>query len=776
MTTTVSQTVFSPWLTPVRLVSTSNISGTYNNGPSNDGVGATLTVAASSLTIDSVAVEVGDRVLLQTQTTTSQQGVYVVNSIGSTVVLQRSGDMQSSSQLSAGQYMSVGAGSISAGNFYSVVEPLPNVIGVDAIVINSDPSAGGVSFSGPASTANSLVVFSNVSGDVKAMSATAVIANGITISAGNLTLSSGALTASGAIQSTTDNITAGSSGDAGKFISYPATAANGTFIFEALNAGGAFDTTLRNSVMGQSSVVSIPDPGAATANFILSAKSGTQSITSGSLQVSAGNLTAGSSGNAGTVSSFPTTALKGSLKLAAVDNTGDTVTTISNAAMGQASVVSIPDPGAATANFILNKSSGTQSISSGSFQVSAGNIIAGSSGSAGTLSSFPTTASKGSLKIAAVDNTGDTLTTISNAAMGQASVISITDPGAATANFILSKSAGTQNITTGALQVDAGAISSGLSAGGFVGLLKAFSTTATSGFIALQAAVNGSGDFGTTISNATTQGQAQVVTIPNASAATANFIISNASGTQSIATGSLQLTAGNLTAGSSGSAGTVSSFSSTASRGSLKLAAVANTGDTLTTISNAAMGQASVVSIPDPGAATANFLLDAGSANILAMQQFVGISNVLSFGTGTWTVTRIAQGNYVSRHTAGDETSIIGIDITPEIRVAASKGFRLDSFDYIYSIGTLAMDAHSATLDRIAYANNVAVSITSIPITVTLATATQANPYVTNATVDTPAFDITADSKYIIEVTANNSATSAYDFYGVMLRFSKTIG
>ena len=169
-----------------------------------------------------------------------------------------------------------------------------------------------------------------------------------------------------------------------------------------------------------------------------------------------------------------------------------------------------------------------------------------------------------------------------------------------------------------------------------------------------------------------------------------------------------------------------------------------------------------------------NWSLTAPTGAILAMQEFVSINEVLSFGTGTWTTTRIAQGNYVKRHTAGDETSIIGIDITPMIRVAANQGFRLDSFDVIYSIATLAMDAHTVTLDRIAYANNVAVSVTSVPLTGSLSTATQANPYLSNIAVTTPAFDITADSKYVIEVTANNAATTAYDFYGIMLRFSQT--
>lgn len=263
MTTRVSQTVFSPWLTPVRVVSTSNVSGTYYNGPNNNGVDATLTVAASSLTIDSVAVEVGDRVLLQTQTNTYEQGIYVVNSISSTVVLQRAADFQCIEQMRAGQYVAVGAGSVNAGNFYTIVEPLPQFIGVDAIVFNADPSAGGVSFSGGASTANALAVFSDTSGNIKAASTTTTLGQALSIT--------GALTASGAISSTSGNITSGSSGDAGKFVSFPATAANGTLIVEALNAGGAFDTTIRNSTMAQSSVISIPDPGAATANFMLDA-------------------------------------------------------------------------------------------------------------------------------------------------------------------------------------------------------------------------------------------------------------------------------------------------------------------------------------------------------------------------------------------------------------------------------------------------------------------------------------------------------------------------
>ena len=73
--------------------------------------------------------------------------------------------------------------------------------------------------------------------------------------------------------------------------------------------------------------------------------------------------------------------------------------------------------------------------------ISAGNIQAGLSGTAGALISYPATASKGSLEVQGVANTGNTVTTISNAAMGQASVVSIPDPGAATANFVVAPSA-----------------------------------------------------------------------------------------------------------------------------------------------------------------------------------------------------------------------------------------------------------------------------------------------------------------------------------------------
>ena len=65
-------------------------------------------------------------------------------------------------------------------------------------------------------------------------------------------------------------------------------------------------------------------------------------------------------------------------------------------------------------------------------------------GTVGTLKLFPTTASKGFLAITATANTanGDTVT-VTNAAFGQATTLTIPNPGAASANFLLSATAST---------------------------------------------------------------------------------------------------------------------------------------------------------------------------------------------------------------------------------------------------------------------------------------------------------------------------------------------
>ena len=168
----------------------------------------------------------------------------------------------------------------------------------------------------------------------------------------------------------------------------------------------------------------------------------------------------------------------------------------------------------------------------------AGNISAGlSTGTAGILESYPGAATSGKLIVAAVTNSGGNFnTTISNAAsVGQSQVVSIPDTGATTANFIMSKLTGTQHITVGALQVDAGVISSGISTGGTAGGFIAYPATTTNGSLRV-VPVGNAGNFAATISNISSLGQASVYTIPDPGAATANFLIN--SGVQSMAAGS----------------------------------------------------------------------------------------------------------------------------------------------------------------------------------------------------------------------------------------------
>jgi hypothetical protein len=199
--------------------------------------------------------------------------------------------------------------------------------------------------------------------------------------------------------------------------------------------------------------------------------------------ISGGNIQAGLSGTAGALISFPTTAARGSLHLTAVANAGNTITTISNAAMGQASTISIPDPGVSTSNFIISNSAGTQHIATGSLETDVGNLIAGSSGNAGTVSSFPATAARGSLILAAVNNTGNTTTTLSNAAMAQASVISIPDPGSATANFLLNS--GTNTMAAGSsivfAKVNGNEAANAVTASGSAGVITTSSLTTVGG-------------------------------------------------------------------------------------------------------------------------------------------------------------------------------------------------------------------------------------------------------------------------------------------------------
>jgi len=110
----------------VRLEQPGPVSATYDNG--TDGVGATLTNAGtqSILIVDGVTAVNDDRILIYEQVSATQNGVYVVTTIGSPStnwVLTRSSDANtagpgSSTQLDAGSYFFVTDGNTGAGESY----------------------------------------------------------------------------------------------------------------------------------------------------------------------------------------------------------------------------------------------------------------------------------------------------------------------------------------------------------------------------------------------------------------------------------------------------------------------------------------------------------------------------------------------------------------------------------------------------------------------------------------------------------------------------------
>lgn len=123
-------------LAAVRLVAASNQSGTYYNGPLNNGVGANFTYATGVLTIDSVTVNLNDFVLLSGQTAAYENGIYQCTQLGATgvaAVLTRRGDFQCREQIQEGAFVSVGAGTTYGGSVWTVIEPLPAAIGVPVV-------------------------------------------------------------------------------------------------------------------------------------------------------------------------------------------------------------------------------------------------------------------------------------------------------------------------------------------------------------------------------------------------------------------------------------------------------------------------------------------------------------------------------------------------------------------------------------------------------------------------------------------------------------------
>jgi hypothetical protein len=123
---------------------TANLNATYNNGTS--GVGATLTNAGAQAAFqtDGITPSLNDRILVKNQTTTSQNGIYTLTTVGSgstNWVLTRATDFDSAVEIAGGDFTFVDNGTTLANTGWVQVDEVTTV-GTDPIVWQQFSGAG----------------------------------------------------------------------------------------------------------------------------------------------------------------------------------------------------------------------------------------------------------------------------------------------------------------------------------------------------------------------------------------------------------------------------------------------------------------------------------------------------------------------------------------------------------------------------------------------------------------------------------------------------------
>ena len=105
-----------------KLATTGNLTATYSNGTA--GVGATLTNSGTqgTLTLDSTAANLNDRILVKDQTNAFENGIYVLTNVGGAStnwVLTRATPEDQPSELTGGSFVFVEEGTLNANNGYT---------------------------------------------------------------------------------------------------------------------------------------------------------------------------------------------------------------------------------------------------------------------------------------------------------------------------------------------------------------------------------------------------------------------------------------------------------------------------------------------------------------------------------------------------------------------------------------------------------------------------------------------------------------------------------
>ena len=98
------------------------------------------------------------------------------------------------------------------------------------------------------------------------------------------------------------------------------------------------------------------------------------------------------------------------------------------------------------------------------------------------------------------------------------------------------------------------------------------------------------------------------------------------------------------------------------------------------------------------------------------------------------------------------------------------KGMQIDSVDVIYTVTGAALTGATIGLTKTVFANNTAPVVTNLIALGAngLPTAVQAQPYVTNVAVGTPAMITSADAEVVLNVNLTTQAAGSAVFYGVV--------
>ena len=168
------------------------------------------------------------------------------------------------------------------------------------------------------------------------------------------------------------------------------------------------------------------------------------------------------------------------------------------------------------------------------------------------------------------------------------------------------------------------------------------------------------------------------------------------------------------------------------------------------------------------------------------------------FPSGTWTATRVAQGDIRMRKTAAAATANavvnlndqlmkkVGLDPTWDTLFGTAptvvpadiahdiRGFQVVSIDVVYAIGTTPLTTHTGTLTRTTYANTVAPVVAAVggALAGALATAINAQPFVTTLTPAAPFIlgNNLVEVMELFELSIQDPGTTIYDLIGIEVK------